>query len=358
MLIDKLIITVKPGSGGKGIVSFNKDSNNPRGGPDGGSGGKGGDILLKFNSNLTDLSNYSFSRFFEAEDGGDGGKQNRSGGKGKDLFINLPTGCLVWEIRNEKRQLMYFMNDATDLFQVYKGGKGGKGNVSYVTSKNKEPLLAEFGEKAESHTLELDLRLISDVCLLGYPNVGKSTFISLVSNASPEIKNYPFTTKEPVIAINKSNYGNIKIIEIPGISQKKGIGVEYLKHLHGAKILCLTVDATLNIDLQINDLMSTINDYDSDLSTNKEVVVLATKSEHLTKKDKTSIAAGIRKRYKPIKDKIEDIKTATLWKKKKSTFEPDYCAVRLKSDPWIVQPFEHYEEIRIEELENKHKKKG
>ena len=164
-MIDSLIIKVKSGDGGKGSVSFNKDSNNSRGGPDGGNGGKGGNVILRSNPNLSDLKKYSFKKKFSAENGFDGSKQNKSGQKGRDLIIDLPFGCLVWEVYGSERKLLATILDEDSEILLFSGGAGGRGNTSFVSSQNKEPLLAEGGESVPIHTLELDLRISSDLLL-------------------------------------------------------------------------------------------------------------------------------------------------------------------------------------------------
>ena len=295
-MIDKLIIKVKAGNGGKGFVSFNRDSNNSRGGPDGGHGGNGGNIILKANSNLEDLFKYKFKKNFLSENGKDGSKQNKSGAKGEDLFLELPVGCLVWEIKDEERKLIASILDDSTEVKLFLGGIGGKGNTSFVSSQNKEPLLAEAGQIALTKTLELDLRISSDLVLLGPPNVGKSTFISFVSNAKPEIKDYPFTTREPVVAVSKINYSNIKIVELPSVLNKKGPGLKFLKHIYGAKSLCLTVEHNEQLDSQIQNLLECISYYDEKLM-DKKFLVLITKSELLSSNEKNIIIKKIMNKF-------------------------------------------------------------
>ncbi|MBK89659.1 MAG: hypothetical protein CL772_00595 [Chloroflexi bacterium] len=287
-MIDKLIIKVKPGNGGKGSVSFNRDSNNSRGGPDGGNGGSGGNIILKANSNLSDLNKYSFQKSFFAENGNDGSKQKKSGSKGKNLTLDLPIGCLVWEISGENKTLVASILNETSEIELYLGGSGGKGNTSFVSSQNKEPLLAEAGQHSQIYSLELDYRINSDLLLLGLPNSGKSSFLSSFSNAKPEINTYPYTTREPVIAISKVNYSNIKIIELPSIDNGKGLGANYLKHLYFSKFVCLTVEHGENIIEQIDNLLDSISSFDENLLT-KKFIVLISKSENVNSDEKKII---------------------------------------------------------------------
>jgi len=295
-MIDKLIIKVKAGNGGKGSVSFNRDSNNSRGGPDGGNGGNGGNIILKANSNLSDLNKYSFQKSFFAENGNDGSKQKKSGSKGDNLTLDLPVGCLVWEIDGENKTLVASILNETSEIDLYPGGSGGKGNTSFVSSQNKEPLLAESGQKSKTFTLELDYRIYSDLLLLGPPNAGKSTFLSYFSNAKPEINTYPYTTREPVIAIAKINYSNIKIVELPSVDSGKGLGSNYLKHLYFSKFICLTVEYGENIIAQVDNLINSISSFDETLLS-KNFIILLTKSDNLDSTEKTKINDMLQKRF-------------------------------------------------------------
>ncbi len=299
-MIDKLIIKVKSGNGGKGSVSFNRDSKNSRGGPDGGNGGNGGKVLLKSNPNLEDLYRYNFQKTFSAENGQDGSKQNKSGAKGSDLVLDLPIGCLVWELIGNKRILVASILEDSQEIELLLGGVGGKGNTSFVSSQNKEPLLAEAGQTTSIKTLELDFRIFSDLLLIGPPNVGKSTFLSVVSNAKPEIKNYPFTTRKPVVAISKINYSNIKILELPAILDKKSLGMNFLKHIYGTKIICLTISVNENVEDQIKKVFDCIEAFDKELM-KRNFLILLTKSEKLTTKQKDKISKQIMSKFLDIK---------------------------------------------------------
>ena len=163
MFIDKVIINIKSGDGGSGAISFNQDSKNSRGGPDGGNGGRGGSVWIRCDQNMSNLNSYRFSKNFKAENGGKGSDQNKTGFNGKDVFINVPVGTLIWD-KSSKRNLLANLSSPEDSFEVLTGGKGGRGNVAFVTSKNKEPLLAESGEKNDIEQIELDFTLSSDLC--------------------------------------------------------------------------------------------------------------------------------------------------------------------------------------------------
>ena len=295
-MIDSLIIKVKSGDGGKGSVSFNKDSNNSRGGPDGGNGGNGGNIIIRSNPNLSDLRKYSYKNKFSAENGFDGSKQNKSGQKGKDLIIDLPFGCLVWEINGHEKKLLLALLEKDEEIILFSGGVGGRGNTSFVSSQNKEPLLAEGGQLTPVHTLELDLRISSDLLLLGSPNTGKSTFIRNISNAKPEIKDYPFTTKVPFIAVSKYKYSNITVVELPGIENKKGLGMKYIKHIHSAKLFCFMIDSNQDIKGSFENIIENFSDFDRKLLLEKTIVVL-TKSEKFSETEKKSISSSLNKTF-------------------------------------------------------------
>ena len=301
-MIDKLIIKVKAGNGGKGAVSFNRDSNNSRGGPDGGNGGSGGNIILKGNSNLSDLNKYSYQKAFVAENGSDGSKQKKSGSKGKNLILDLPIGCLVWEIDGDKKILVASILEDTSEIELYLGGYGGKGNTSFVSSQNKEPLLAESGQQSETYTLELDYRINSDLLLLGPPNSGKSSFLSYFSNAKPEINSYPYSTREPVVAIAKVNYSNIKLLELPSIDGGKGLGTDYFKHLYFAKFICFTLEHDHTFFHQIDELINTISSLD-DLLLSKRFILLVTKSDNIDSDQRKIINKELGERFPIISNK-------------------------------------------------------
>ena len=307
MFLDKVIINIKSGNGGKGVISFNQDAKNSRGGPDGGNGGHGGSVWIKKDSNISDLKFYNYKKFFVANDGGDGKSQNKSGFNGQDLILKVPEGTYIWENNLKSKNLLAVMSESTESIEIIRGGKGGRGNVNFASSKNKEPLLAEGGEILESVDLELDLRIQSDCCIIGPPNVGKSTFINNISNAKPEIGNYLFTTKEPIVAVMQKNFHNIKFVEFPGIitnaNENRIAGNNFLKHLQNTKIIAFMIDIEMDIISEIKKLEKTLEDYNKILL-EKKIIILISKSDKLDKAENDRLKNELINKLPKFKSKI------------------------------------------------------
>ncbi|MBL39995.1 MAG: Obg family GTPase CgtA [Chloroflexi bacterium] len=306
MYIDKVIINIKSGDGGKGSISFNQDSKNSRGGPDGGNGGKGGSIWIICDKNMSSLNSFRYSKFFNAENGGNGSDQKKTGLNGKDLFIKVPDGTLIRDVKKEKN-LIAVITTESEPIELFKGGKGGRGNVAFVTSKNKEPLLAEAGEKGSKYQIELDLRFFSNVCLIGRPNSGKSNIIRNISNAKVEVAEYPFTTKQPVLASISRGFQNIKIAEIPGlVSQKEknlASGNNYLKHLLRTNTIVMVIDIKNDILNEIRFLLDIINNFNPILS-NKNIGLILSKYDSNSKLNISQLSSEIINNFKFLKNKI------------------------------------------------------
>jgi|ETN01SMinimDraft_4_1059930.scaffolds.fasta_scaffold05073_4 GTP-binding protein len=249
-LIDLTIINIKSGKGGNGHVSFRKEKFVPKGGPDGGKGGNGGSIILSCDSNSLGLGELNFIKIFEAKSGQDGMSKNRSGKNAEDLILKAPKGTLVWIEQNNKYIFAGELLKKNDSIMLAKGGKGGNGNKKFVSANNQEPLLAEAGEKGKNLNIKLELRIIADVGLVGFPNVGKSSVVNALTNAKPKIADYPFTTLEPVIGVVNNQWNSITIAEIPGLidqaSKGKGLGHQFLKHIKRVNLIVHILDASKN----------------------------------------------------------------------------------------------------------------
>ncbi|CDM68656.1 GTPase obg [Clostridium bornimense] len=245
MFIDKARIFVKSGDGGNGAISFRREKYVPLGGPDGGDGGNGGSIVLEVDTNMTTLLDFTYKRKYSAERGQDGGTSKCFGRKGEDLIIKVPMGTVVRE--EESNKIIADLAHPGDRCIVCKGGKGGKGNVHFVTPTRQAPHFAEPGMPGEEMFIRLELKLLADVGLLGFPNVGKSTLLSTISKAKPKIANYHFTTLKPnlgVVALPGIN--PFVIADIPGIiegaSEGVGLGLEFLRHIERTRLLIHVVD--------------------------------------------------------------------------------------------------------------------
>lgn len=240
---------MKAGNGGNGSASFRREKYVPRGGPDGGDGGRGGTVYLRSRRNLTSLLPFQFTTRFKAENGGPGRSQQRHGKNGKDLVVDVPVGTVVSD--DESGEILADLTEEDERTAVARGGRGGLGNVHFKTSTRQAPRLAELGEPGEERWLRLELRLIADVGLVGLPNAGKSTLLAASSAARPKIADYPFTTLEPILGVVQ--VGGIDgqtfvMADIPGLiggaAQGVGLGLEFLRHVRRTKVLVHVLDAS------------------------------------------------------------------------------------------------------------------
>jgi len=245
MFIDRARIKIKAGDGGNGKISFRREKYIPAGGPDGGDGGKGGDIVFEVDSGLNTLIDFRYRRKFIAESGEDGGTANRTGKSGDDLVIKVPPGTIV---KDEKTgRILADMTEPGKRVVVAKGGRGGKGNQHFATPTRQVPNFARAGEPGEEYDVLLELKLIADVGLVGFPNAGKSTILSVVSAAQPKIADYPFTTLEPNLGVVRVDEGKSFVMaDIPGLiegaHQGVGLGHEFLRHIERTRLLLHVVD--------------------------------------------------------------------------------------------------------------------
>lgn len=245
MFVDKAEIIVSSGKGGNGAVTFRREPYVPDGGPDGGDGGDGGDVIIAADNNLRTLMDLKYKRKYKAENGSDGMRRKKYGKKGKNLIIKVPLGTMV--IDKDTGLLIKDLNATGDSVVVAKGGKGGKGNVHFKSSTRQAPNFAESGELAQEREIILELKLISDVGLVGLPNVGKSTILSVATSARPKIANYHFTTIDPNLGIVDFVDNSFVLADIAGIIEGahkgQGLGLTFLKHIERTKILIHVVDA-------------------------------------------------------------------------------------------------------------------
>lgn len=245
MFIDKARIFVKSGKGGDGSVSFRREKYVPLGGPDGGDGGKGGNIVFKVDTGITTLLDFKYKKKYVAEDGVNGGTSKCYGRDGEDLYITVPMGTIIREAETNK--VIADLSHKDDVFVFLKGGKGGKGNAKFATPTRQAPHFAEPGMPGEEMFVTLELKLLADVGLLGFPNVGKSTFLSMTTAAKPKIANYHFTTLKPNLGVVAPDGApSFVMADIPGIiegaSEGVGLGLEFLRHIERTRLLIHVVD--------------------------------------------------------------------------------------------------------------------
>jgi GTP-binding protein len=243
--VDRAKIHVKAGDGGNGCVAWRREKFVPMGGPAGGNGGKGGDVILKADSRLQTLMDFKYTKHFKAKKGQHGSGSNKHGKAGEDLVLKVPVGTVVKDA--ETGEILADLTQDGQEVVVAKGGKGGKGNAAFKSSTNQSPDYAEEGEKGEERWIELELKLLADVGIIGFPNAGKSTLISVLSNAKPKIADYPFTTLSPVLGVVELDIGKSLILaDIPGLiegaSQGAGLGHEFLRHIERTKFLVHVID--------------------------------------------------------------------------------------------------------------------
>jgi GTP-binding protein len=240
MFIDQAQIWIKAGDGGHGCVSFRREKYIPKGGPDGGDGGRGGNVYFQAVENLDTLIDFAGKHHWQAQKGRPGSGNNKHGADGEDLIINVPPGTLIYD--TDLDLLLKDLNEVAMKVRVCRGGRGGRGNKSFATATNQTPRNATPGKAGQERNIRLELKLIADVGLVGMPNAGKSTLISRCSAARPKIADYPFTTIEPVLGIVKlSDYRRFVMADIPGLIEGAhagaGLGHEFLKHIERTKLL-------------------------------------------------------------------------------------------------------------------------
>ena len=245
MFADRAKIIIRSGKGGDGHVSFRRELYVPNGGPDGGDGGRGGDVIFEVDEGQNTLGDYRHKRKFKAEDGEEGGKRRCHGGDGRDIVLKVPEGTVIMEA--ESRKVIADMSGDNKRQVVLKGGRGGNGNQHYATATMQVPKYAQPGQPAQELEVLLELKVIADVGLVGFPNVGKSTFLSRVTNAQPKIANYHFTTLSPNLGVVDTENGGFVIADIPGLiegaSEGVGLGHEFLRHIERTRVLVHIVDA-------------------------------------------------------------------------------------------------------------------
>lgn len=300
--LDEIHIKVKSGKGGDGKVSFHREKFVPKGGPDGGDGGKGGDVIFVSTSHLNTLSHINPRKWYRAKNGENGKGDKKSGKKGEDLIIPVPVGTIVYDLKNNK----IFDFDKLDMkFIAAKGGKGGKGNQHFATPSNQTPAIATNGQEGEEKEYILKLKIIADIGIVGFPNSGKSTFLKATTNANAKIAPYPFTTLNP--NLGTFSYDGIKyyiIADIPGIiegaSSGKGLGIRFLKHIERTNLLFIFLNGEeFDYIKQYDTLMNELSNYSKNLLEKKQVVAIS-------KIDITEVRENIENNIKKLENHIKN----------------------------------------------------
>ena len=279
--IDEAQISVQSGKGGDGCISFRREKFVPFGGPDGGDGGKGGDVVFITNTNLSSLQDFRYKKEYRAKNGENGRSKNQHGKGAQDLYIPLPVGTIIKNA--DTGEVICDLNSKGQEFRLAKGGTGGRGNARFATSTNQAPRIAHPGQEGEELNLKLELKLLADVGIVGFPNAGKSTLISKISAAKPKIADYPFTTIIPNLGVVTYGEGNTFVIaDIPGIIEGAhkgaGLGIKFLKHIERTKLLIHMIDVSpLNDRDPLEDYVKMNNEmgsFSEDLQEKPQIVVL------------------------------------------------------------------------------------
>jgi GTP-binding protein len=296
MFVDYAEIEVRGGDGGRGCISFRREKYVPKGGPDGGDGGKGGDVILKVEQDLSTLLDFHYRRAYKAGRGKHGKGKNRTGEGGEDLVVKVPPGTVVKD-KISGESLIDLVSEK-DFFVIAKGGRGGKGNTHFKSSTLQAPRFAQPGEKGEVKKIILELKLLADVGIVGPPNSGKSTLLARVSDARPKIAPYPFTTLKPNLGVVRLKENKSFVLaDIPGLiegaHQGKGLGLDFLKHIQRTKLLLFLLDVTAS-DLisEYSNLKNELKLYDLSLL-EKPAVLALNKIDLLTEKDKKRLKLEI-----------------------------------------------------------------
>ena len=282
MFIDYTIIELNSGKGGSGCISFRREKYVPKGGPDGGNGGNGGNIYAISDKNIHTLHDVRYNRIYNAQNGDQGSSNSKTGRDGDDIIIKVPIGTIIKNTKTKEVVADFTQEGQKEI--ICRGGKGGRGNINYKTSTRQTPRFAQKGTAGESGIFELELKVLADVGLVGFPNAGKSTLLSVLSKARPKIADYPFTTLEPHLGIVKyEEFKSFAMADIPGLiegaSDGKGLGHKFLKHIERNRLLLFLIEnSDLNPQQTFNALKKELKSFNPSLLL-KPIILIRTKSD-------------------------------------------------------------------------------
>ena len=304
MISDEVTIQVQGGKGGNGLVSFRREKFIPKGGPDGGDGGRGGDVIFDVNAAVHTLSFYAGKKIFKAQDGKSGGKNRKTGKSGLDLNLRVPPGTAVYQVDGQDQKIADFLS-SDQTMTIARGGAGGWGNVHFKSATHQTPTEANPGKEGQKSTLRLELKLIADVGIVGMPNAGKSTLLAHISNAKPKIADYPFTTTATQLGMVAYHQHSFVVAEIPGLikdaAKGRGLGHDFLRHLERTRLLIHLIDITdaqLLTNYQV--IRQELIDYHRPLADKEEIIIL-NKIDVFTKSKQEQIAKQFKSQiHKPV----------------------------------------------------------
>lgn len=304
MFIDQASIRIKAGNGGDGVISFRREKFIPKGGPDGGDGGRGGDIIALGDENVNTLLDYRYQRLIKADNGKQGGGARKTGASGDPAVLRLPLGTEIFEVKEDgKRVKLADVTKHGEEIVIAKGGGGGKGNINFTNSVNQAPRKATPGKLTHEIQLELVLKLMADVGLVGFPNAGKSTLLSVLSSARPKIADYEFTTLEPMLGVVKvGEYQSFVMADIPGIIEGahmgKGLGLQFLKHIQRTSVLLFLIDVhTENPIDAYRTLRAELHLYDTFMD-KKPYLIAVSKIDTLTEEEQETLLPELKELFR------------------------------------------------------------
>uniref|UniRef100_A0A7C2K3A0 GTPase Obg n=1 Tax=candidate division WOR-3 bacterium TaxID=2052148 RepID=A0A7C2K3A0_UNCW3 len=276
--VDLVKITVKAGKGGDGLVHFLREKYKPFGGPDGGDGGDGGSVYAVGDRSLKTLLDFKYKRIYEAEDGKNGGPNNRTGKRGKDLFIKVPLGSVFYD--DETGEYLGEIVEHGQTLLLARGGKGGRGNTRFATPTNRAPRIAEKGTEGERRTIRIELKLLADIGIVGLPNSGKTTLLNSLVGTEARTGDYPFTTLTPNLGVYNEDSGlRFVLVDIPGIIKDahkgKGLGLSFLRHIERTRVLLILLDASQgDLEEQYNTILDELRSYKSELLQKPRIIAV------------------------------------------------------------------------------------
>ncbi|MEO0254810.1 MAG: GTPase ObgE [candidate division WOR-3 bacterium] len=312
--VDYVKIKVKGGNGGDGCISFRREKYVPKGGPDGGDGGRGGNVYIEGDENLMTLLDYKYKRFYKAEDGENGKGKKMHGKNGEDIILKVPLGTII--IDAKKNKVIGEIIKDKERILVAKGGKGGRGNAHFASPTNRTPRICEKGKKGEEKEIILELKTLSDVSIIGLPNSGKTTLLNRLTGTDAKTAPYPFTTLTPNIGVQRDNkFRRYTICDVPGIiegaSKGKGLGLKFLRHIERSKILVFLIDGTTEDPAKdYNILLQELKNYNPLLLEKKRILVINKKDiesfKNPFKEDALEISALTGEGVQKLKEKLEE----------------------------------------------------
>ncbi|MBA5729006.1 GTPase ObgE [Aerococcaceae bacterium INB8] len=350
--LDHAKVEVKAGKGGDGMVAFRREKYVPDGGPAGGDGGQGGDVIFIVDEGLRTLMDFRYNRHFKAKNGENGMSKSKYGAGAEDLIIKVPPGTIVREASTG--QFMADLVDNGQKFTVAKGGRGGRGNIRFATHKNPAPSIAENGEPGEELELELELKVLADVALIGYPSVGKSTLLSLISNAKPKIADYQFTTLVPNLGVVQlANQQEFVVADMPGLiegaSEGVGLGIQFLRHIERTKIMLHVIDmgAVHGRDpfVDFTDIMDELEAYNERLLLRPMLIVANKMDEAISEENLEIFQEKLNAYYSERELEVPEIFPISSWQNKGVDQLIKKTASLVQNEEFI--PLE--EEVEVEE---------